>query len=53
MIHYHGTPLTPESAAASVFAGRHAMVSLLANRIEAYQSAAVWTPHMIQEGLPL
>lgn len=27
MIHYHGTPLTPESAAASVFAGRHAMVS--------------------------
>jgi hypothetical protein len=27
VIHYHGTPLTPESAAASVFAGRHAMVS--------------------------
>lgn len=27
MIHYHGTPLTPESAAAKVFAGRHAMVS--------------------------
>lgn len=27
MIHYHGTPLTPEAAAAHVFAGRHAMVS--------------------------
>lgn len=27
MIPYHGTPLTPESAAASVYAGRHAMVS--------------------------
>lgn len=27
MIHYHGTPLTPESAAAQVFAGRHCMVS--------------------------
>lgn len=26
---------------------------VLANRIEAYQSAAVWTPHMIQEGLEL
>lgn len=24
---------------------------VLANRIEAYQSPAVWTPHMIQEGL--
>ena len=27
MIHYHGCPLTPESAAAQVFAGRHCMVS--------------------------
>jgi hypothetical protein len=27
MIHYHGSPLTPESAAASVFSGRHVMVS--------------------------
>lgn len=27
MIHYHGTPLTPASAAAEVFSGRHAMVS--------------------------
>lgn len=27
MIHYHGTPITPETAAASILAGRHAMVS--------------------------
>lgn len=27
MIHYHGSPLTPEHAAAQVYAGRHAMVS--------------------------
>jgi hypothetical protein len=27
MIHYHGTPMTPESAAAQVLKGRHAMVS--------------------------
>lgn len=27
MIHYHGTPLTPEASAAVVFAGRHTMVS--------------------------
>jgi hypothetical protein len=27
MIHYHGTPITPETAAASIIAGRHAMVS--------------------------
>lgn len=27
MIHYHGTPLTPESAATTVFMGRHCMVS--------------------------
>lgn len=27
MIHYHGTPLTPEHAAAAVYNGRHAMVS--------------------------
>jgi hypothetical protein len=27
MIHYHGTPMTPESAAAQVLRGRHAMVS--------------------------
>jgi hypothetical protein len=27
MIPYHGTPLTPEQAAAIVFAGRHAMIS--------------------------
>jgi hypothetical protein len=27
MIHYHGTPITPETAAATILAGRHAMVS--------------------------
>lgn len=27
MIHYHGTPITPESAAAEILQGRHAMVS--------------------------
>lgn len=27
MIHYHGTPITPETAAAQVLAGRHAFVS--------------------------
>lgn len=27
MIHYHGTPITPETAAASIMASRHAMVS--------------------------
>ena len=27
MIHYHGTPITPDVAAASILAGRHAMVS--------------------------
>lgn len=27
MIHYHGTPITPDAAAASILAGRHAMVS--------------------------
>ena len=27
MIHYHGTPITPETAAAVILAGRHAMVS--------------------------
>lgn len=27
MIHYHGTPITPDVAAASVLKGRHAMVS--------------------------
>lgn len=27
LIHYHGAPLTPDTAAAQVFAGRHAMVS--------------------------
>jgi hypothetical protein len=27
MIHYHGTPITPESAAAEILAGRHAMIS--------------------------
>ena len=27
MIHYHGTPITPDSAAVAVLAGRHAMVS--------------------------
>lgn len=27
MIHYHGTPITPEESAARVLAGRHAMVS--------------------------
>jgi len=27
MIHYHGTPITPETAAAEIIAGRHAMVS--------------------------
>jgi hypothetical protein len=30
MIHYHGSPLTPDAAAAQVFAGRHAMVSFAA-----------------------
>lgn len=27
MIHYHGTPMTPDSAAADILRGRHAMVS--------------------------
>lgn len=27
MIHYHGTPITPETAASRIMAGRHAMVS--------------------------
>jgi len=27
VIHYHGTPITPDSAAVAVLAGRHAMVS--------------------------
>ena len=27
MIHYHGTPITPETCAAEILAGRHAMVS--------------------------
>jgi hypothetical protein len=27
VIHYHGTPITPESAGAQILAGRHAMVS--------------------------
>jgi hypothetical protein len=27
MIHYHGTPITPETAAAAIMKGRHAMVS--------------------------
>jgi hypothetical protein len=27
VIHYHGTPITPETASAAILAGRHAMVS--------------------------
>jgi hypothetical protein len=32
MIHYHGTPITPTSAAAEVLAGRHAFVSFAAQQ---------------------
>ena len=46
MIHYHGTPITPETACAAILAGRHAMVSFANHQqvelcFEACQSVAL------------
>lgn len=43
MIHYHGTPITPASAAMAILRGRHAMVSFACQQQVALAFEIYWS----------
>lgn len=49
MIHYHGTPITPEDACAVILAGRHAMVSF-ANRQQIFTVSEICQSFSLDNG---